>query len=80
MSRRDNGGHAFPPALVKHPHSGTITGASGMTRREWLAGLAMQAMLTGAFSKNNPLEAADLTSICAGAYRFADAMIAEGSK
>ena len=49
----------------------------GMTRRNWLAGLAMQGILSSPEGKFSWRES---TSIVQRAYGIADEMIAEGEK
>lgn len=67
MSEQD-GGPAFPfPAL------NTLASSSGMTLRDWFAGQALVAMLSG-----DKCEYADL--LARFAYRQADAMLAERAK
>jgi len=59
---------------------------SGITRRDWLAGLAMQAMISNNLAMEKVLSSGEKFNIkldvgvAIGAYRFADAMIAESNK
>lgn len=68
-----------------HPRSQTDM-TSGISRRDWLAGLAMQAMISNniAVSKVASVgEGYDIKldeGIAIGAYSFADAMIVESNK
>jgi hypothetical protein len=70
---RDKGGQIYP-------HNGEYTlgdqyAGEGINRRDWLAGLAMQGILS------SPTHSDDCTaSIVSAAYSLADAMIAEGKR
>ena len=73
---KDTGGQAFP---CVHELSET----KGMTLRDWFAGQALQAIVT----KHKPFVSADnkvwnkaSQRAAAGAYEYADAMLAERSK
>jgi len=56
-----------------------ISDYNGISRRDWLAGLAMQGMF--ASCEDDPKEGMKIiTSIATLAYLTADAMIAEGRK
>jgi len=81
MSEKNDGGFVYPQI-----DGDTWTHEEGITRRDWLAGLAMQGML----SEDGWLNA--ITDVCVTtgrnsdsvlaefAYDKADAMIAEGEK
>jgi len=71
--KADSGGNIYP-----QPTGCITTDMKGLTRRDWLAGLAMPGML--AASGDGETEIEDFKAIPALAYRFADAMIAEGEK
>ena len=49
----------------------------GLTKREWFAGLAMQAMLNSEIRRE---EMATVSNIARDCFQMADAMIAEGGK
>ncbi len=69
----DNGGDAFPPSIYTHTYGqneGSQDVAPGMTRRQWLAGLAMQGIVSKTFWDETPSKLAKM------AYSVADAMIA----
>lgn len=70
---QEEGPHAFPFQMVAH--DGVVTG-TGMTLRDWFAGLAMQAAAT------NPAGADGLTfeQRATWAYHQADAMLQERAK
>ena len=76
MSEKDEGGYFNPLA-----ESENWLGHEGITRRNWLAGLAMQSLLIG-IRDNTTLSKArnDVKDIPAAAYKMADALIAEGNK
>jgi len=71
----DKGGSAFPPYV---DGSGDIW--EGMTRRDWLAGLAMQGLCCNRIEIQRSLDRSDskFNSIAKLAYKIADDMIAEG--
>jgi len=77
MSEIDDGGHFFP---IKD--DGWNPGTNGITRRDWLAGLAMQGLMSmermPTMKGGDPIKGEGDIAIVA--YTFADAMIAEGKK
>lgn len=85
-TKTDDGGYVYPTV-----HGETWSHNKGITRRNWLAGLAMQAFLQGVpcvdflkkvgekdFMKKNFQEL--IKSISVKSYEVADTMIAEGRK
>ena len=74
MTKINDGGPAFP--RTGQTDGITTTEQDGMSRRDWLAGLAMQGEVAG-FPDDESWDAPDLAQ---WAYRVADAMIAEGDK
>jgi hypothetical protein len=82
VTKRDDGGPAFP----RPDWNGSWIGPdsfSGMTLRDWFAGQAMLPAFLLALEavKANPRGAKfDETDLAEGAYKFADAMLAERSK
>jgi hypothetical protein len=66
----DNGGPAFPFAKEMETISG-LQFSTGMTLRDWFAGMALQAKAT---RLNNPHNHRDI--LAADCYDIADAMIA----
>jgi len=66
---KDNGGQAFPCST----HYWQKELDNGMTRRDWLAGLAMQAYRQTCVTEDRGL-------IAKWAYKDADAVIKEGKK
>lgn len=84
MSRKPNGGPAFPPGTTSDSRP------TGMSLRDWFAGQALIAYLGGTSSSAESAEAAMIVMekrgesihqfIASGAYAFADAMLAERSK
>ena len=62
MSAKPTGGPAFPV-----PEDSSFISSTGMTLRQWYAGMAMQALIT--------LEGIDRDDITVEAYRQADSMI-----
>jgi hypothetical protein len=76
VSIKSEGGRAFPSNYVEQegPNKGMQMVAGGMTRRQWLAGMAMQAEMS------NPADGEwakeyfpKLAALC---YAVADAMLA----
>jgi len=97
MSEIDSGGSVYPPSITdKDLGSGLHeqTTARGITRRNWLAGLAMQAMISNnellekherislKMAGNDPAEAQIqlMINISKASLAQADAVIAEGKK
>ena len=72
MSQINQGGFVYP-------HSITEEFDSGITRRDWLAGLAMQGMLSNT-SEDTQDAKAEFLAIATLSYRMADTMIAESEK
>jgi hypothetical protein len=69
----DEGGYVYPPSfeMTKHPFEDAWPEArNGITRRNWLAGLAMQARA------GKPATAVDVREC----YEWADYMIAESKQ
>ena len=86
MTQPNDGGPAFPRPIGSTNAGISETGHGGMSRRDWLAGVAMQ----GFVSHPESLAAIRLTAEQAGirapdmmartAYGMADAMIAESNR
>ncbi len=71
LSEIDSGGNAFPYCVwVGDHHNGHNT---GMTLREWYAGMALQGMIASGDANDNPVGV-----IAQEAYKLADAMIRAG--
>jgi len=77
---KNSGGYVYPvnDIITHEDRNGEMiteqVHCPGITRRDWLAGLAMQSLITLRYKDVGP----QLT--CENAYNFADAMIAEGEK
>lgn len=72
----ETGGPAFPT-----PESAWFQGVpSGMTLRDYLAGRAMQAMITKSSGQDTTGGKKGVPLIAKYAYEFADAMLAERSR
>lgn len=85
MSKKDNGGFVYPPTAFKKIQDGLsiMKCIEGITRRDWLAGLAMSGMIGEYILERKPNEDKDETEqdiLVSRAYSVADAMIAEGRK
>ena len=73
---KDDGGPVYPQDCQADPNKPPrIFG--GITRRDWLAGMAMQGELAAETEDNHWESDANLATRC---YRMADAIIAEGRK
>lgn len=71
MSEINSGGNAFPYCVwVGDHHNGHNT---GMTLREWFAGMALQGMIASGDANDNQIGV-----IAQEAYKLADAMIRAG--
>lgn len=74
----NNGGPAFPSVHPHFPGAIGITRDSGMTLRQWYAGLAMQGMATIALEDGDML--LGWADMARAAVIAADALIAELAK
>jgi len=79
MSEKDDGGPVYPIFNQEGftTHLGNGESAEGISRRDWLAGLAMQGLLS---SEDIDLNSTSYEDVALDSYRIADAMIAEGKK
>jgi hypothetical protein len=79
---KDFAGSAFPYPMVTGPESDEChqVGESGMTLREWFAGMALQGLLAngGVATRQGDNDYRDATARAAFAY--ADAMLAQSKK
>lgn len=86
MSKRDDGGPAFPLNVAIDPsgdiyNSGSVPDGRGMTLRDWFAGQALVALASVAASlPHDDTEESFSTWLAAGCYEVADAMLAERAK
>lgn len=82
MSKINDGGPAFPSEYVDYAADEIgndvpiFARSSGLTIRDWFAGQAMQARLTGLSLPRLDIR----NAIAADAYAIADAMLAEREK
>lgn len=84
---KDDGGAAFPSGLGVGPEgdiysSDQWNNTSGMSLRQWYAGLAMQGMLAACNENIRDYQAglSFINSMPAESFKMADAMIAESEK
>lgn len=84
MTTKNDGGQVYP--LIGDANTAGFV-KLGITRRDWLAGLAMQGLCAnpgGPFQANAScgwsLVNCSIENVAAVAYAIADAMIAEGSR
>lgn len=76
MTTKNDGGPVFPtPVVVTGMHNTVQAVPGGISRRDWLAGLAMQALLA-----SDEFSDAQSFDIARWSYQQADDMIAEGEK
>lgn len=69
----DEGGFAFPTSQISAPDGRVLSvGQDGMSMRDWLAGLALNGMLSAAPFRND----VTYSQVATAAYEWADAMIA----
>ena len=61
------------PFLHKHPTSGQTTMSDGMDLRDWFAGLAMEAFMSGWIERN--IYPPNDSDVAEHAYAMADAML-----
>lgn len=88
MNTPNDGGPAFPQPnhIVEHDSQGRVEARnwmqdSGMTLRDWFAGMALQGLLSANPQCPDAVSEENVDSVIAReAYRSADAMIAERSK
>lgn len=73
MSDKNDGGPAFP---INHPHCPDPS--TGMTLRQWYAGMAMQGVIASGTVTGNDFNETS-KEVSGFAFGVADAMIKEGS-
>ena len=71
---RKNGGNMYPLEYSAEQGGGY---QEGISRRDWLAGLAMQGLLADQYDNDT---GEDVMKIAECSYEIADAMIEEGEK
>lgn len=81
----NDGGPAFPEAIGVSPSGDVYPGMSGMSLRDWFAGLAMQAMasnpeLLAVVTSGSILDGSAFDRMAKRAYHLSDAMLAERDK
>jgi hypothetical protein len=59
-----------------NPSMPLIMGGSGLTKREWFAGMALQGLCVNGYYMSTE----DRLNIAMSAYQLADAMLKEGAK
>ena len=72
MSEIDSGGPAFPSEQGETSKGWNQTYKSGMSKREWFAGMALQGLLA---NPSTILKQADIPEL---SFEYADAMIRAG--
>lgn len=79
MSKIDEGGQVYPQLITTiHADKAYVNSEAGITRRDWLAGLAMQTLLKESHARNGDVEWQ--VKVAWKAYSIADVVIAEGKK
>ncbi|MBK8871585.1 MAG: hypothetical protein IPN19_11235 [Elusimicrobia bacterium] len=76
MSEIDSGGPAFPSEQGETSKGWNQTYESGMSMREWFAGMALKGYLSNPSTTEHP--AFDRLSLSVECYAMADAMIRAG--
>ena len=79
MSEINQGGFVYSRESHKNIYGHKVAGQRGITRRDYLAALAMQGMLSNT-SKDTQDAKAEFLAIATLSYRMADFMIAESQK
>jgi hypothetical protein len=74
---KNNGGFVYPliSSDPNHAHNDVVV-QEGITRRDWLAGLAMQGLVAAIQTREDP----KIDYVTTKAYQIADAMIAESER
>jgi hypothetical protein len=91
MSEKNDGGPVHSRVSFKNQYGHPVPGHKGITRRDWLAGLAMQGILGESgrqekirsevrLANDSGLDTTMAKATASLAYELADAMIAEGDK
>ncbi len=75
MNKKNNGGPAFPKPDVRFDGEMIYT-PSGMTLRDWFAGMCMNTMI----QKSSDDGGWDHVAVAVGCYLLADAMLTERKK
>ena len=70
----DSGGYVYPVYLDRGS-AGKEVGSPGITRRDWLAGLAMSGLVIGAGSDKDSMHPKTALEVARGAYHIADLMV-----
>jgi hypothetical protein len=71
--RIDTGGFVYP--IVHRDGDGNEHAELGITRRDWLAGLAMQGIIAGTHADKESMHPTTALEIARGAYHLADLLI-----
>lgn len=81
---KDDGGAAFPEAVAVGPSGDVYGGASGMSLRDWFAGMALSQLVSLAaedgWFDDAKKGAASALLIAMASYNVADAMVAARAK
>lgn len=75
MTKKDDGGQAYPLPCTASPMGGVHWAEQGMSLRDYFAAAAMQGMLSCP-----DFDAGDMELVAKYAYIYANAMIAERNK
>lgn len=74
----DQGGYVYPVYVAQG--SGKEVGTPGITRRDWLAGLAMSGLVTGTGSDKDSMHPKTALEVARAAYHIADLMIRQSKE
>lgn len=75
MSTPNDGGPAFPSPALPHATDGRDEPRDGMSLRDWFAGQAMQAVVTGMNMRGKELGDDNTQFVTDCCYEIADAML-----
>lgn len=78
-TKMDSGGYVFPLAVPDSDAPGGYRVDSGITRRDWLAGMAMQGIATASAQGGDSMHPTTALEVARSAYHVADIMIRIGN-
>lgn len=74
--KRDDGGPAYPNITPDM----NVVGSPGLSIRDWFAGQALPALMTGILTTRAPYDRETAASVAKAAYGQADALLSERAK
>ncbi|HEY3298356.1 MAG TPA: hypothetical protein VGK34_06840 [Armatimonadota bacterium] len=79
-NQRNDGGYVFPLVVPLDEKPGMHQVEYGITRRDWLAALAMQGLTSSAIDSSDNMHPTTALEIARNAYHLADIMIRVGAE